>query len=164
MPGRGWDVHRVPRVDSFDCRLLLEIKVVLGDFGFFLVVDHNRRLSRFFLGHFIRCFPLQDLSWKKISSLYQVYLLLRATRGDVTEMHGHARIWFVLSVMLLSSRGNHFLIQITCKIRPCEAWLCKLSYIEWESLLDMRIGNRTHTCRTSGRLLGPVSSTVSANT
>jgi hypothetical protein len=92
------------------------------------------------------------------------FLSLKATRGDVTEMHGHARIWFVLSVMLLSSRGNHFLIQITCKIRPCEAWLCKLSYIEWESLLDMRIGNRTHTCRTSGRLLGPVSSTVSANT
>ena len=62
MPGRGWDVHRVPRVDSFDCRLLLEIKVVLGDFGFFLVVDRNRRLSRFFLGHFILRFHLQDSS------------------------------------------------------------------------------------------------------
>jgi len=71
-----------------------------------------------------------------------------------------------LSVMLLSSRGNHFSdtdhLWDTTFVRYK---LCKLSYIEWEKFMDMRIGNRTYTCTDKWEIVGAsVSSTVGATT
>ena len=41
---------------------LLRLRTVLGDFGFFLMVDRNRRLNRISLGHFILYLHLLVLS------------------------------------------------------------------------------------------------------
>jgi len=45
---------------TIDC--LLRLRQILGDFGFFLTVDRNRRPSRFSLGHFMLRLHLQDSS------------------------------------------------------------------------------------------------------
>ena len=108
---------------------------------------------------------LQDSSQGKYPAFIRFYLLLRATRGAVTEMHGHARIMIRLSVMLLSSRENHFLILITCEIRPlwstdfanCLTLSGRNLWI-WESVIAHTLVGQVGDCWSQ------VSSTVSATT
>ena len=126
---------------------------------------------------------------KKISNPYQVYIFLRATRGVVTEMHGHARMMIRLSVKLLSSRGNHSWYRSIVKYDLCGYRSANCFTLSgrnfkwiWESVIAHTLVRTsgsllelcppvsadnviTHTLvRTSGSLLGLVSYTVSVIT
>jgi len=115
---------------TIDC--LLRLRQFLGGFGFFLTVYRNRRLNRFFWVISYCAYICKFRVEENIQHLYQVEFFLRATRGVVTEMHGHARILIRLSVELLSSRENHSWYRSLVGYDLCEYGFCKLSYIEWE--------------------------------
>jgi hypothetical protein len=74
---------------TIDC--LLGLRQFLGDFGFFLTVTVTGA-KQSFTGSFHAALVSARFELRKISNLYQVLIFLRATRGVVTEMHGHARI------------------------------------------------------------------------